>query len=107
MSARGYRFHPAAREELDAAGGRYDERLPGLSLEFFDAVEDAISLIVERPDAWQQSGTVAGREVRRFVMRRFPFAVVYYVVDDIVRIVAVAHGRQKPGYWRVRTRHEF
>jgi hypothetical protein len=40
-------------------------------------------------------------------MRRFPFAVVYYVVDDIVRIVAVAHGRQKPGYWRVRTRHEF
>lgn len=107
MSARGYRFHPAAREELDAAGERYDEQLPGLSLEFFDAVEDAISLIVERPVAWQKADTIAGREIRRFVMRRFPFAVVYYVDDDIVRIVAVAHGRQKPGYWRSRARNAF
>lgn len=50
------RFHPAAREELEAAGEWYDEHLPGLSAELFDAVQDALDLIVERPLAWQQPG---------------------------------------------------
>lgn len=104
MSARSYRFHPSAREELDAAGERYDEELPRLSLELLDAVDDAIFQIVERPAAWQRAETLAGREIRRFVMPRFPFAVFYYVVDDVVRIVAVAHARRKPGYWRSRLR---
>jgi hypothetical protein len=46
VSARGYRFHPAATEELDAAGEWYDVQLSGLSLELLDAVEEAIELIV-------------------------------------------------------------
>lgn len=104
MSALGYRFHPAATEELDAAGEWYDAQLAGLSLEFFDAVDEAIGLIVERPAAWQREGVVASRDVHRFVMRRFPFSIVYYVVDDIVRIVAVAHAKLRPGYWRLRMR---
>lgn len=37
-------------------------------------------------------------------MRRFPFSIVYYVVDDVVRVVAVAHAKLKPGYWRLRVR---
>ncbi len=106
MSARGYRFHPAATEELDAAGEWYDAQLPGLSLELLDAVEDAIGLIVERPAAWQRDSTISNREVRRFVMRRFPFSIVYYVVDEIVLIVAIAHAKRKPGYWRSRLRDE-
>lgn len=83
MSARGYRLHPAATEELDAAGEWYDAQRPGLSLELLDAVEEAIARIVERPAAWQRDSVVAGREIRRFVMRRFPFSIVYYVVDDL------------------------
>lgn len=65
MSARGFRFHPSAREELDVAGEWYDEQLAGLSLDLFDAVEEAIELIVERPLAWQQDAVIAGRELRR------------------------------------------
>jgi plasmid stabilization system protein ParE len=107
VSAPGYRFHPAATEELAASGDWYDAQLPGLSLDLFDAVEEAIALIVERPSAWQRDGTVSGREIRRFVMRRFPFSIVYYVVDDNVRIVAVAHGKRRPGYWRVRVRDDL
>lgn len=102
MSVRGYRFHPAATEELDEAAEWYDAQLPGLSLELFDAVDEAIALIVEHPVAWQRDSVVAGREIRRFVMRRFPFAIVYYAVDDIIQVVAVAHGKRRPGYWRGR-----
>ena len=45
MSAGGYRLHPDATKELDAAGEWYDAQLLGLSLELFDAVEEAIALI--------------------------------------------------------------
>jgi plasmid stabilization system protein ParE len=107
VNARGYRLHPAATEELDSAGEWYDARLPGLSLELLDAVDDAIELIVQQPAAWQRDGAVAGHEIRRFVMRRFPFSIVYYVADDIVRIVAIAHAKLRPGYWRLRVRDPF
>jgi plasmid stabilization system protein ParE len=108
VSTRGYRFHPAARQELDSAVERYDQELPGLGLDFLDAVEHSIHSIVERPAAWQCADTlVAGQEIRRFVMARFPFSIVYYVADDVVRIVAVAHGRKKPGYWRSRASHDL
>ena len=107
MSAQGYRFHPAATEDLDAAGEWYDRQLPGLSLDLLDAVEDAIELIIQRPAAWQRDGIVADREIRRFVMRRFPFSVVYYVADDVVRIVAVAHAKRRPGYWRQRLQDDI
>lgn len=104
MSVRGYQFHPAATEELDEAAEWYDAQLPGLSLELFDAVDEAIALIVERPVAWQRDSVVSGREIRRFVMRRFPFSIVYYATDDIIQVVAVAHGKRRPGYWRERLR---
>lgn len=104
MSVPGYRFHPAATEDLDAAGEWYDAQLPGLGLDLIDSVERAIELILQQPAAWQRDSVVSSREIRRFVMRRFPFSIVYYVVDDIVRIVAIAHAKRKPGYWRMRIR---
>lgn len=104
MSAAGYRLHPDAAKELDAAGEWYDAQLLGLSLELFDAVEEAIALALERPTAWPRDSVVAGRDIRRLVMRRFPFSIVYYVADDIVRIIAIAHAKRKPGYWRLRMR---
>jgi len=51
----------------------YDAREPGLGLAFVDAVIAGIEAIVARPTAWQRDCLVAGREVRRFVLARFPF----------------------------------
>jgi hypothetical protein len=39
-------------------------------------------------------------EVRRAPLRRFPFGVIYVVMEDIFWVVAVAHARRRPGYWR-------
>jgi len=63
VNAQGYRFHPAATEELDTAAEWYDAQLPGLSLELLDAVEGAIELIIERPAAWPRDSVVSGREI--------------------------------------------
>lgn len=61
MSAARYRLHPDATKELDAAGEWYDAQLLGLSLELFDAVEEAIALILERPA--RGHATVSSRAV--------------------------------------------
>ena len=80
----------------------YDAREPGLGLAFVDAVIAGIEAIVARPTAWQRDCLVAGREVRRFVLARFPFSVFYYCEREAVFVVAVAHGKRLPGAWRPR-----
>ena len=39
---------------------------------------------------------------RRYLFHRFPFQLVYRVVNDSVQVVALAHGRRRPGYWKLR-----
>jgi len=45
---------------------------------------------------------VEGEGIRRVLLQRFPFAVVYQVEPELILIVAVAHQRRRPGYWRDR-----
>jgi hypothetical protein len=45
-----------------------------------------------------------GRRARRYVFPRYPFSLVYIFRDGDVEVVAVAHGRRRPGYWRSRLR---
>jgi len=58
----------------------------------------AESAIVRRPEAWPsfEHGT------RRYLLRRFPFSVVYRIEPTRIVIVAMAHFRRRPGYWRSR-----
>jgi hypothetical protein len=39
---------------------------------------------------------------RRFLFRRFPFSLIYFIQETSILVVAVAHGRRKPGYWNNR-----
>ena len=61
-------------------------------------LDRAVGLIAESADRWPELPN--GR--RRYVMRRFPFILVYPVRVDDVRILAVQHGRRRPGYWKNR-----
>jgi len=36
---------------------------------------------------------------RRMPLRRFPYSVVYLLLPEEIRVLAVAHQRRKPGYW--------
>lgn len=69
-----------------------------LCFRFADEVERVIRLVLEHPEL----GSPLDDELRHFVLRRFPFSVVYAVVSDVVYVVAVAHGGREPGYWRPR-----
>ena len=91
-------YHPLADQELSAAALFYHRQAPGLGSAFLDEVERAEALLVSFPEA----GRPPHGEIRRFEVRRFPFDLIYEVRSDELWILAVAHQRRKPGYWRDR-----
>ena len=93
-----FRYEPAARRELDDAIDFYDQQRIGLGDEFLDEVEHAVALLTEN--------TELGRGLREnhrfFLLYRFPFRLVYALEDSGIRIIAVAHQKRRPDYWRRR-----
>jgi plasmid stabilization system protein ParE len=97
--SRALEYLAEALGEAEAAARWYAERSPTAALAFSEELDAAESAIARLPDAWppHEAGT------RRYLLRRFPFSVVYRVEAKRIVIVAVAHARRRPGYWRSRT----
>lgn len=94
-------FHPLAERELIAAAKSYEMRASGLGADFIRQVERTLSEIVTNPDA----GTLfAGSRIRRRLLRRFPFALVYQGDAVNILVIAVMHLHRRPGYWKTRLR---
>ncbi|MBZ0116075.1 MAG: type II toxin-antitoxin system RelE/ParE family toxin [Sandaracinaceae bacterium] len=99
----GFRIHPTAARELDAAAAWYEAQEPGLGAAFLEAYAVKLVQALERP----RSGSpyhAAGRrvEIRKFGLRRFPYTIFVAIADGDVTVVAVAHQRRRPGYWTKR-----
>ena len=92
------RVHPAAAEEAEAAYDWYAERSITAAQGFLEELGRAVEVVTETPGRWPQyrAGT------RRYIFPRFPYFLVYRLLNDQVEVVAVAHGRRRPGYWRSR-----
>ena len=93
-----YEFHPEAELELYKAALRYEAEVPELGRRFGEEVERVVHLLLEHPEM----GARVDESLRHFVLRRFPFSVVYAVASDLIYIVAIAHGSREPEYWRLR-----
>lgn len=93
-------YHPEARLEMQESAVWYDRQVDGLGLEFLLEIKRVESLITRNPATWPEyeSGT------RRYVMKRFPYAVIYLTSEESIQVVAVAHCRRKPGYWKDRVK---
>ena len=98
MSPRQVDVHPEAVAEAQAATQWYRERSALAAHAFLVELDRAIEKIAEGPEIW--SRYVGG--TRRFLLQRFPFSVVYRLVSNRIEVVAIAHGRRKPGYWKGR-----
>ena len=95
MASRAVRLHPLAAEEAVAADAWYYSRNPKVAAAFRIELSAAIEGIAEAPERWP---AVQGR-FRRYLLRRFPFSVVYFKIGPAIEVVALAHHRRKPGYW--------
>lgn len=91
-------LHPAAIEEAGEAYQRYAQRSPAAADRFLAELDHAYQQILQRPEGWSRylHGT------RCYILRRYPFVVVFNKVAESVHVLAVAHARRRPGYWKQR-----
>jgi plasmid stabilization system protein ParE len=95
MESKRVQFHEAAIVDLEAALAWYLERSERAALRFAREVDRAVVLIAKTPERFP-AGT---RGARRFLLQRFPFAVIYRDLPSVIQVLAIAHGRRRPGYW--------
>ena len=88
-------FHLLAERELNDTARYYELESPGLGRAFLDALEKTCASICEQPHA---GATVVGA-IRRRLIRRFPYALLYSVHPESIRILAVMNLKRRPLYW--------
>jgi plasmid stabilization system protein ParE len=89
------RFLELAQYELDDAYSWYEEQMPGLGRELLDEVDRSIRRVAQ----WPSAGMELGADLRRCLVKRFPYGIIYGVEKDVMVVVSVAHLHRKPFYW--------
>ncbi len=93
-----FSFHPEAEQELNQAIDFYESITPGLGLDFAAEVFSAIQRAMDFPKAW----SVLEGDIRRSLVRRFPYGILYSAEQEGIYILAVMHLHREPGYWKER-----
>jgi len=94
----GYRFLSPAEKEMTEAALFYDAASSGLGSDFLDDVQQALDRLREHP----QAGGILTQGMRRTLLHRFPFSVIYSIERDEILVIAVADHGRRPGYWEAR-----
>ena len=92
------RFSSDADAELAEARQWYAHQRQDLDLEFMDSVDEALTRVVRNPHLYP----IVYRNVRRAVVRRFPFAIFFDISEDEIQVIAVFHSRRDPEDWQSR-----
>lgn len=85
---------PAEQEMYDAAR-YYELQAPGLGQDFLDKVKLALQDLVNSPDRWP----IVRDDIRRRLIRRFPYSILYRNDPEEVVVLAVMHVKRHPSYW--------
>ena len=91
-------FHPDATIELTESSDWYAERSSRAARDFLVAVDVAVASIVDDPERFVH---IDDRHQSCSVIK-FPFQIVYRFSNDRIVVVAIAHAKRRPGYWRGR-----
>ena len=88
MAAKLLVIHPAALEEAKSAVQWYLARNETAAIKFVAELDKAIDLIMESPTRWPRGE----HATRKFVLQRFPFAIIYREKEKTVEVLAIANG---------------
>lgn len=91
-------FNPLAERELNDAKQYYELERSGLGAAFLAEVERTCQAISRDPEA----GPIVLGSIRRRLLRRLPYGLLYSIQTDAIRILAVMNLRRRPGYWIAR-----
>jgi toxin ParE1/3/4 len=93
-------FFEDAAAEVEEDRAWYRQRGESAESGFLRELDHAIQQVTEAPGQWPHYLA----DTRRYVFLTYPYSLVYFVEDDVIRVVAVAHDKRRPGYWRKRLR---
>jgi plasmid stabilization system protein ParE len=85
-----------AERDLVEAYKWYEEKVPGLGTDFLAVIERALESIQENPTRFP----VIYRNVRRALMRRFPYGIFYFLEGETIIVIGVMHTARNPAKWR-------
>ena len=88
-------YHEAAEEELLHEIGYLELRANGLGRRFFAEVRRAENLISQFPESAEEIRP----GIRKRILRKFRYSLIYSAEKDGLLILAVAHHSRRPGYW--------
>jgi toxin ParE1/3/4 len=98
MSPKRVEYHLGAVADVKSAVAWYQKRSPKAALDFIEELHRAADTIREAPERWP----TGKNNTRRFLLWRFPFAIIYSEYESLITIWAVAHGSRRPEYWAPR-----
>ena len=93
-----YSFHPLAEIELNEAIDYYNERQLDLGKEFNKEVYSTIQTILAFPEAW----FALSKSTRRCLLYRFPYGIIYQILQNEILIIAVMQLNKRSHYWKKR-----
>jgi plasmid stabilization system protein ParE len=91
-------MRPAARAEIEEAYRWYEDQRPGLGEAFLGMVREILAAVEEAPLRYP----VIRKGVRRALLRRFPYSILYLVEPDATVVLACFHGSRDPQEWHGR-----
>ena len=88
-------FSPQARAEFEDGEHYYEAQVPGLGNRFRKDIQQAL----RRLRRWPLAAPVERGDIRRLMLSRFPYKLLYSVEADRIYVIAVAHLHRAPDYW--------
>ncbi|MGA3372559.1 MAG: type II toxin-antitoxin system RelE/ParE family toxin [Terracidiphilus sp.] len=98
MKRKRLRIHSQAQQEINEAFDWYFKRSPEAAEAFLTEIGASMAQIASHPLLYPPYT----KNTRRRVLPGFPYSVIFQEKDEIILIVAVAHAKRRPGYWRKR-----
>lgn len=92
-------YLPGARRDFDESFDWYLQRSAEAAVRFANSVDAALTVVAADPERF----AVVDELHRECPVKRFPFRIVYRVVENRVLVVAIAHAKRRPGYWHDRS----
>lgn len=98
------RIHPEAEAEIEAARAYVDKQRPGWGARLLQELEEVLRSVEENPNQWTLLETESDSNTfRRVRLRRFRYNLIFEVLNASVIVLAFAHTRRKPHYWKTRS----
>lgn len=89
------RFLSISKQEMINSAIFYETQARGLGNDFLDKIDNAVDDVSKNPDRWP----IINKNIRRRLVQRFPYCILYRIDSEEIVILAVMHLRRRPDYW--------